>query len=119
MGRARAIARSRSPGETPGKSQYIIPMPDGNQIRKTRHSATPSQRCTKIADALEPDGESRTGPHCAGASCRLDCALRTAPQAPEEFLKLYVYNEFTVRGTWLPYRVQDNHLHDLERCIWC
>ncbi len=27
----------------------------------------------------------------------------------------YVYNEFTVRGTWLPYRVRDNHPHDLER----
>ena len=27
----------------------------------------------------------------------------------------YVYNAFTVRGAWLPYRVPDNHPHDLER----
>jgi len=32
-----------------------------------------------------------------------------------EYWCYYVYNEFTVRGTWLPYRVQDNHPHDLER----
>src|SRR5678815_3340508 len=39
----------RSPAVTLGKSQYIIPMPDGNQRRKNRQSKTPSQRCTKIA----------------------------------------------------------------------
>jgi len=32
-----------------------------------------------------------------------------------EYWCYYVYNEFTVRGTWLPYRVQANHPHDLER----
>jgi hypothetical protein len=32
-----------------------------------------------------------------------------------EYWCYYVYNEFTVRGTWLPYRVRDNHPHDLER----
>ena len=32
-----------------------------------------------------------------------------------EYWCYYVYNEFTVRGTWLPYRVQDDHPHDLER----
>src|SRR5439155_5527219 len=37
----------RSAAETLGKSQYIIPMPDANQIRKNRQRATPSQRCTK------------------------------------------------------------------------
>ena len=32
-----------------------------------------------------------------------------------EYWCYYVYNEFTVRGAWLPYRVHDNHPHDLER----
>ena len=32
-----------------------------------------------------------------------------------EYWFYYVYNTFTVRGGWLPYRVQDNHPHDLER----
>jgi len=32
-----------------------------------------------------------------------------------EYWCYYVYNEFTVRGTWLPYRMPDNHPHDLER----
>lgn len=32
-----------------------------------------------------------------------------------EYWCYYVYNEFTVRGTWLPYVVRDNHPHDLER----
>src|SRR5262245_63108282 len=32
-----------------------------------------------------------------------------------EYWCYYVYNEFTVRGTWLPYCVRDNHPHDLER----
>src|SRR6185436_17043245 len=32
-----------------------------------------------------------------------------------EYWCYYVFNEFTVRGTWLPYRVQDDHPHDLER----
>src|SRR5262249_17092667 len=27
----------------------------------------------------------------------------------------YVYNEFTIRGTWFPYRISGNHLQDLER----
>jgi hypothetical protein len=35
---------------TLGKSQYIIPMPEGNHRRKKRQSATPSQRWTKITD---------------------------------------------------------------------
>jgi len=32
-----------------------------------------------------------------------------------EYWCYYVYNAFTVRGSWLPYRVQGNHPHDLER----
>ena len=32
-----------------------------------------------------------------------------------EYWCYYIYNSFTVRGAWLPYRVQDNHPHDLER----
>ena len=32
-----------------------------------------------------------------------------------EYWCYYVYNSFTVRGGWLPYRVHDNHPHDLER----
>lgn len=32
-----------------------------------------------------------------------------------EYWSYYVFNEFTVRGTWLPYRIPDNHPHDLER----
>jgi len=32
-----------------------------------------------------------------------------------EYWCYYVYNAFTVRGGWLPYRVRDNHPHDLER----
>lgn len=32
-----------------------------------------------------------------------------------EYWCYYVYNAFTVRGAWLPYRVRDNHPHDLER----
>src|SRR4029077_18752464 len=36
-------------------------------------------------------------------------------QVVVEYWCYYVYNEFTVRGTWLPYRVRDNHPHDLER----
>ena len=27
----------------------------------------------------------------------------------------YVYNEFTIRGTWFPYRISGNHPQDLER----
>src|SRR6266540_7359278 len=38
----------RSAADTLGKSQYIMPMPDGNHSRNTRHSTTPSQRCTKM-----------------------------------------------------------------------
>lgn len=32
-----------------------------------------------------------------------------------EYWCYYVYNAFTVLGGWLPYRVVDNHPHDLER----
>jgi hypothetical protein len=32
-----------------------------------------------------------------------------------EYWSYYVYNQFTIRGTWLPYRIPDNHPHDLER----
>jgi hypothetical protein len=32
-----------------------------------------------------------------------------------EYWCYYVYNAFTVRGGWLPYRVHDDHAHDLER----
>jgi hypothetical protein len=32
-----------------------------------------------------------------------------------EYWCYYIYNAFTVRGGWLPYRVPDNHPHDLER----
>ena len=32
-----------------------------------------------------------------------------------EYWCYYVYNAFTARGTWLPYRARDNHPHDLER----
>jgi hypothetical protein len=32
-----------------------------------------------------------------------------------EYWCYYVFNAFTVRGGWLPYRVRDNHPHDLER----
>lgn len=32
-----------------------------------------------------------------------------------EYWCYYVYNAFTVRGAWFPYRVPDNHSHDLER----
>lgn len=32
-----------------------------------------------------------------------------------EYWCYYVYNSFTVRGGWLPYRVSDDHAHDLER----
>jgi hypothetical protein len=32
-----------------------------------------------------------------------------------EYWCYYTYNAFTVRGAWLPYRVPDNHPHDLER----
>jgi hypothetical protein len=32
-----------------------------------------------------------------------------------EYWCYYVFNAFTVRGGWFPYRVQDNHPHDLER----
>ena len=32
-----------------------------------------------------------------------------------EYWFYYVYNAFTVRGGWLPYRVPVNHPHDLER----
>lgn len=32
-----------------------------------------------------------------------------------EYWCYYVYNAFTVRGAWLPYRVAGNHANDLER----
>lgn len=32
-----------------------------------------------------------------------------------EYWCYYVYNEFTVLGGWLPYRLANNHPHDLER----
>jgi hypothetical protein len=32
-----------------------------------------------------------------------------------EYWCYYVYNAFTVRGGWLPFRVPNNHPHDLER----
>ena len=32
-----------------------------------------------------------------------------------EYWCYYVYNAFTVRGGWFPYRVRDDHPHDLER----
>lgn len=37
------------------------------------------------------------------------------PEVVVEYWVYYVYNAFVVRGTWLPYRVQTNHPHDLER----
>src|SRR5687768_3445532 len=39
----------RSAGRTSGKSQYMMPMADGNQSRKMMQRATPSQRCTKMS----------------------------------------------------------------------
>ena len=53
-GRAPAIARADRRRLRSGKSQYIMPMPDGNQSRNSRQSATPSQRWTKMAARL-PD----------------------------------------------------------------
>lgn len=32
-----------------------------------------------------------------------------------EYWCYYVFNAFTVRGAWIPYRVPDNHPNDLER----
>ena len=32
-----------------------------------------------------------------------------------EYWCYYVYNAYTVKGGWLPYRVRDDHPHDLER----
>ena len=32
-----------------------------------------------------------------------------------EYWCYYVFNAFTIKGGWLPYRVHDNHPHDLER----
>ena len=32
-----------------------------------------------------------------------------------EYRCYYVYNAYTIRGAWLPYRASDNHPHDLER----
>jgi len=32
-----------------------------------------------------------------------------------EYWCYYVYNAYTIRGAWLPYRASDNHPHDLER----
>lgn len=32
-----------------------------------------------------------------------------------EYWCYYAYNAFTLRGGWLPYRMPDNHPHDLER----
>ena len=40
---------------------------------------------------------------------------RGRPEVVLEYWCYYVYNAFTVRGGWLPYRVRDNHPHDLER----
>jgi hypothetical protein len=37
------------------------------------------------------------------------------PEVAIEYWCYYVYNAFTVRGGWFPYRVHDNHPHDLER----
>src|SRR4029077_4855322 len=42
----------RSAAVTLGKSQYIIPMPEGNHTRNNRHNPTPSHRWTKIATRL-------------------------------------------------------------------
>jgi hypothetical protein len=50
--RSRGDRSSRSAAVTPGKSQYIMPIPDMNHRRKRRHNATPSQRCTTIAVRL-------------------------------------------------------------------
>jgi hypothetical protein len=32
-----------------------------------------------------------------------------------EYWCYYVFNAYTIRGTWLPYSIADNHPHDLER----
>ncbi len=32
-----------------------------------------------------------------------------------EYWCYYVFNEYSVHGAWLPYKVSDNHPHDLER----
>lgn len=32
-----------------------------------------------------------------------------------EYWCYYVFNEYTIRGAWLPYKIGDNHPHDLER----
>src|SRR5262245_18085575 len=32
-----------------------------------------------------------------------------------EYWCYYVYNAYTIRGAWLPYRASDDHPHDLER----
>jgi hypothetical protein len=44
-----------------GMPQYIIPMPEGNHSRKSRQSATPSQRWAPMRNHDQHDGEpSRT-----------------------------------------------------------
>jgi len=37
------------------------------------------------------------------------------PEVVIEYWCYYVYNTYTVRGGWFPYRVHDDHQHDLER----
>ncbi len=37
------------------------------------------------------------------------------PEVVIEYWCYYVYNSFTVKGGWFPYRVHDDHPHDLER----
>jgi hypothetical protein len=75
-------------------------QPEGWPVRVARYRAlSPGEKLERAAVAYRVFSRVQRG--------RLEVVV--------EYWFYYVYNAFTVRGGWLPYRVRDNHPHDLER----
>jgi hypothetical protein len=83
-----------------------MPPPDGDGALAAWSSRVDQYRALTTADKL------RRAALAYRVFTRIDDGHR---EVVVEYWCYYVYNAYTVRGGWFPYRVQDDHPHDLER----
>jgi hypothetical protein len=101
----------------PISSMFLLPLAGVGEADSTLTSRTPDQlgsaeeRAAKYVQLSQQEKLAR-----AAVGYRVFSRFkRGQTEVIVEYWCHYVYNEFTIRGTWLPYRISGNHLQDLER----
>jgi hypothetical protein len=106
-----AIARAFAPTLVLHPLEEYLPLssmlPLGDDI-------TPDPWPTRVARYKELSPEEKRARAALGYRV-FSRVHRGRTEVVAEYWCYYVYNSFIVRGGWLPYRVNDNHPHDLER----